>query len=84
MATTEKDSGVKLANKARNAAVREIIAENQDRYSQLLSKHRAALGLSADPEGAKKKAQVEKYHAKLAELGVNVSLDDMLAALDNS
>lgn len=79
-----QNSPVRLANKARNSAVREFIAENQERYDQILTKHREALGLPPNPEADKKKEQIKKYHAKLAELGVTVSLDDMLAAVEGA
>lgn len=91
MATDEKrrpDKGgpsntpIALANSARSRAVKQLIEESKGRYTELLGEARKEVGLNPDPGADKRRKQVERHATKLKELGVNVNLDEMLAALD--
>lgn len=79
--TSTKGSKTSSANTARHNAVKQLIAENGDRYTALLGEQRVALGLPADPLHARKQEQIKKHAAQLQKLGVTVNLDEMLAAI---
>jgi hypothetical protein len=76
-------TNIKLANTARNEAVRTLIEKHNEEYRGILAETRKAKGLPGDPDIAKKRKQVEKAAERLKALGVTVNLDEMLAALDN-
>jgi hypothetical protein len=68
VATTPMAMGIH----ARNAAIKQLIANHQDEFDKLHEQEREARGLAANPDEQRRIAKIERLKTQLRDLGVDI------------